>query len=48
MVLMEHPPKQGLKLEILISNLSILEVLMEHPPKQGLKLLVSKTALPIF
>ncbi len=34
---MEHPPKQGLKLnpnEIL----SLLEaVLMEHPPKQGLK-----------
>ncbi len=36
---MEHPPKQGLKLEIRLGvNDSSVRVLMEHPPKQGLKL----------
>ncbi len=37
-VLMEHPPKQGLKPNSF--NVSIdkpFSVLMEHPPKQGLK-----------
>ncbi len=36
-VLMEHPPKQGLKLRSLLQRLKTLRVLMEHPPKQGLK-----------
>ncbi len=36
-VLMEHPPKQGLK-PIPICPLRVSpRVLMEHPPKQGLK-----------
>ncbi len=34
---MEHPPKQGLKLEILDMLQKKGGVLMEHPPKQGLK-----------
>ncbi len=38
-VLMEHPPKQGLKqIEKYFLKCSIAFVLMEHPPKQGLKL----------
>ncbi len=37
-VLMEHPPKQGLKPEPNNNNLrTAYAVLMEHPPKQGLK-----------
>ncbi len=34
---MEHPPKQGLKLQIAITSDTNTGVLMEHPPKQGLK-----------
>ncbi len=34
---MEHPPKQGLKLRILLRFRLGCNVLMEHPPKQGLK-----------
>ncbi len=35
---MEHPPKQGLKLDRFSeSDWYALCVLMEHPPKQGLK-----------
>ncbi len=37
MVLMEHPPKQGLKHSRLKRGYLFLTVLMEHPPKQGLK-----------
>ncbi len=37
MVLMEHPPKQGLKHIFARSINVIAKVLMEHPPKQGLK-----------
>ncbi len=37
-VLMEHPPKQGLKrLQKQILFDTKTNVLMEHPPKQGLK-----------
>ncbi len=36
-VLMEHPPKQGLKRNQMIMANSPYRVLMEHPPKQGLK-----------
>ncbi len=36
-VLMEHPPKQGLKQHQSTPLFSRLCVLMEHPPKQGLK-----------
>ncbi len=36
---MEHPPKQGLKLQGAVqSRKAGVLVLMEHPPKQGLKL----------
>ncbi len=34
---MEHPPKQGLKLEREDGTREFYVVLMEHPPKQGLK-----------
>ncbi len=36
-VLMEHPPKQGLKLKQNEEFEKKYRVLMEHPPKQGLK-----------
>ncbi len=36
-VLMEHPPKQGLKHNAIEKQRRRLFVLMEHPPKQGLK-----------
>ncbi len=36
-VLMEHPPKQGLKLVHGHEFGGVSTVLMEHPPKQGLK-----------
>ncbi len=37
MVLMEHPPKQGLKHCEFLCVHHNRRVLMEHPPKQGLK-----------
>ncbi len=37
LVLMEHPPKQGLKRLFATSTPNRERVLMEHPPKQGLK-----------
>ncbi len=38
LVLMEHPPKQGLKqLQSSDPEIQGVKVLMEHPPKQGLK-----------
>ncbi len=36
---MEHPPKQGLKLQQVGQFFETAAVLMEHPPKQGLKLI---------
>ncbi len=36
-VLMEHPPKQGLKHSFAKILCNFKAVLMEHPPKQGLK-----------
>ncbi len=39
---MEHPPKQGLKLDAAVTILqNYVPVLMEHPPKQGLKLQIA-------
>ncbi len=42
---MEHPPKQGLKLENFSIRRICHNVLMEHPPKQGLKLDAAVTIL---
>ncbi len=51
-VLMEHPPKQGLKQERNESSETYRQwVLMEHPPKQGLKLfqcLIRGICVPLF
>ncbi len=44
-VLMEHPPKQGLKQISGIQSDAAYVVLMEHPPKQGLKLKLTKGVL---
>ncbi len=45
-VLMEHPPKQGLKPNVssMFVNCYSL-VLMEHPPKQGLKLIRARMSI---
>ncbi len=43
--LMEHPPKQGLKLSFEPNDIWVGKDLMEHPPKQGLKHIYCQTLL---